>query len=155
MCECRHCVSCTGTSRTSLGRMASVHLECVEWISLCEYLQCLQVLLWHQFDAVGFQIQQVESANDSVDRESRDFLCFCDTVTEFAVDLDSWHDVTSPHLADETIVSLIQFHSPAMLQFREFHLVVRCDVETHHLAIDRKSTRLNSSHIPLSRMPSS
>ena len=25
----------------------------------------------------------------------------------------------------------------------------------HNLALDRKSTRLNSSHIPLSRMPSS
>ena len=43
--------------------------------------------------------------------------------------------------------------SDAMGSFR-FHEWLVCEIETED-GTDRKSTRLNSSHIPLSRMPSS
>ena len=38
---------------------------------------------------------------------------------------------------------------------RLFELLERDGIPTHYLGIDRKSTRLNSSHVSESRMPSS
>ena len=45
---------------------------------------------------------------------------------------------------------------PIEIRLRNYELTIRKeDAKKIEVSIDRKSTRLNSSHIPLSRMPSS
>ena len=56
----------------------------------------------------------------------------------------------NPYIFNPTDASQIQFVSPRSLYKASHWVNVR-----HNISEDRKSTRLNSSHIPLSRMPSS
>ena len=58
------------------------------------------------------------------------------------------------HADYETVTTLDQLKAWAQAAYEKGYIAL--DTETDSLdSIDRKSTRLNSSHIPLSRMPSS
>ena len=63
--------------------------------------------------------------------------------------------VITPTTGKDTINRAIQ--SVANQTIHTDHLIIEDGVDAHvkMFEIDRKSTRLNSSHIPLSRMPSS
>ena len=68
-----------------------------------------------------------------------------DTYTLYLKTHNFHWNVTGPHFNS--------LHAMFMTQYTEMALAV--DLVAERIRSDRKSTRLNSSHIPLSRMPSS
>ena len=90
-----------------------------------------------------------------------------------SLDLESWDRLLDLHAQSGTagiIVGGTTGESPTVTEEEQLELLKRAKVRlpakvaliagmgggsTVHSAEDRKSTRLNSSHIPLSRMPSS
>ena len=59
-----------------------------------------------------------------------------------------WHDISPSRIQPEDFVAVIEIPKGSKKKYE-------LDKETGLIILDRKSTRLNSSHTDISRMPSS
>ena len=107
----------------------------------------------------GVKQKSVPELNDDFAKELGEFQTLADLRTRLREQMESERKQHAEHVAKETLVDqLVEGHDfpvPEALVERQIEVRVERGLRALAMQGDRKSTRLNSSHIQKSRMPSS